>query len=201
VLVDSGDDYYRAYELTLEQEGLKLSPREVMLREGRRTSEVIAALYADRGIELSQSKLDELVARRLGFYKQTTRGIFFEGIWRLVGALRAAGYKLGIVTGSSRIHDVLPLSAENEKLFDVVVTADDIQRPKPDPQPFQVASERIGLAPANCVVVENAPLGIEAAHRAGCRAVAICTTLYAEDLREADWIVANHRELELLLRS
>jgi len=201
VLVDSGEDYYRAYELALEQEGLKLSPREVMLREGRRTSEVIASLYADRGIALSPKKLDDLVARRLGFYRQTARSIFFEGVWPLVSALRAARYKLGIVTGSSRIHDVFPLSAANEKLFDVVVTADDIQRPKPDPQPFQVASERMHIASANCLVVENAPLGIEAAHRAGCRAVAICTTLGADDLREADWIVANHHELELLLRS
>ncbi|HET9401827.1 MAG TPA: HAD family phosphatase, partial [Candidatus Acidoferrales bacterium] len=102
--------------------------------------------------------------------------------------------------GSSRIHDVLPLSAEREKLFDTVVTADDIRRPKPDPEPFQVACGRIGIAPASCLVVENAPLGVESAHRAGCRAVAICTTLTRDDLREADWIVANHREFESLLR-
>ena len=129
VLVDSGADYYRAYELALEPEGLKLARRQVMLREGRKTSEVIAALYADRGITLPQAKLDELVARRLGFYKQTARAIFFDGIWELVEELRAAHCKLGIVTGSSRIHDVLPLSAEREKLFDAVVTADDIERP------------------------------------------------------------------------
>lgn len=172
-----------------------------MLREGRRTSEVIASLYADRGIALSPDKLDDLVARRLDFYKQTARSVFFEGVWPLVSALRAAKYKLGIVTGSSRIHDVFPLSTANEILFDVVVTADDIQRPKPDPQPFQVACDRIHTAPANCLVVENAPLGIESAHRAGCRAVAICTTLRTDDLREADWIVANHRELQLLLSS
>lgn len=201
VLVDSGADYYRAYELALEQEGLKLLQREVMLREGRRTSEVIAAVYADRGITLPQPKLDELVARRLTFYKQTARAIFFDGIWELVRGLRYAGYKLGIVTGSSRIHDVLPLSAEHEKLFDAVVTADDIQHPKPDPEPFQAACERIGVAPGHCLVVENAPLGIESAHRAGCRAVAICTTLTRDDLGAADWIVADHGEFEALLRS
>ncbi|HET9399736.1 MAG TPA: HAD family phosphatase, partial [Candidatus Acidoferrales bacterium] len=145
VLVDSGEDYYRAYELALEPEGLKLAPREVMLREGRKTSEVIAALYEDRGIALPSAKLDELVARRLGFYKKTARAIFFDGIWEMVEALRVAQYKLGIVTGSSRIHDVLPLSAEREKLFDTVVTADDIRRPKPDPEPFQVACGRIGI--------------------------------------------------------
>lgn len=200
VLVDSGDDYYRAYELALEPEGIRLSRREIMLREGRRTSEVISTVYADRGITLPKAKLDELVARRLEFYKKTSRAIFFDGIWALIGALRRAGYKLGIVTGSSRIHDVLPLSSENERLFDAVVTADDIQHPKPDPQPFQVACRRIGIAAANALVVENAPLGIESAHRAGCHAVAICTTLTREDLREADWIVANHRDFESLLR-
>ncbi len=201
VVVNSGADYFRAYELALEPEGLKLTPREVFIREGRRTGEVIAALFADRGISLTPAKLNELIARRKVLYEKTARRLFFDGIWELVGALRVSGYKLGLVTGSSRQHDVLPLTPERERQFDVVVTADDIRLPKPDPEPFEVAIRKLGSQPAECLVIENAPCGIESAHRAGCRVIALGTTLSAEDLRDADWVVAGHRELEALLAS
>jgi beta-phosphoglucomutase len=84
-------------------------------------------------------------------------------------------------------------------LFDVTITADDAVRSKPHPDPFLRAAEALHFNPANCLVVENASFGIEAARAAGCRVVAICTTLSREDLSRADWIVENHRELETLL--
>lgn len=201
VLMDSGADYFRAYELALAPEGLQFDPREVFLREGRRTGEVIAALFAERGIPLPEAKLRELVERRRGFYVQTARDIIFPGTWELLRALREAGYKLGLVTGSSRQHDVLPLTPEREAFFDVVLTADDIRHPKPDPEPYLLATQRLGLEPAHCLAIENAPCGIESAQRAGCRVIALCTTLAASDLRDADWVVAGHRELRALLAS
>ena len=201
VVVDSGADYFRAYELALGPEGLNISPREVFLHEGRRTAEVIAALFADRGIPLSEAKLQDLVVRRKACYERTARHLFFDRIWDFLRAIREAGYKLGLVTGSSRVTDVLPLTPEREQYFDAVVTADDIRNPKPDPEQYRVAIARLGVPPLNCLAVENAPCGIESAHRAGCRAIALCTTLQAQDLHEAEWVVAGHPELRALLES
>jgi len=197
--VDSGADYFRAYELALEQEGLKVAPREVLLREGRRTGEVIAALFADRGKTIPEEKVLELVERRRRTYLQIARHLFFRKAWDLLRALREDGFKLGLVTGSSRKNDVLPITPEREECFDVVVTADDITHPKPDPEPFSLAVRSLGAQPGRCLVIENAPCGIESAHRAGCRVIALCTTLEPADLREADWVVADHRELKALL--
>ena len=86
-------------------------------------------------------------------------------------------------------------------LFDVVVTASDVTRCKPDPEPYAQATNRLALASSRCLVVENAPYGIRAAHLAGCRTVGICTTLSADDLQEADWVVRDHLELANLLKS
>jgi beta-phosphoglucomutase-like phosphatase (HAD superfamily) len=62
-----------------------------------------------------------------------------------------------------------------------------------------MAAERMKLDPKGCIVVENAPYGVRSAKAAGCRVIAICTTLDAGDLNSADWIVRDHNALKLLL--
>ncbi|MBD2231042.1 HAD-IA family hydrolase [Phormidium tenue] len=70
----------------------------------------------------------------------------------------------------------------------VMVTADDVQRGKPAPDPYLLAAERMGLAPADCLVIEDAPAGVEAAKAAGAKIIAVTTTNRAEDLGLADAI-------------
>jgi beta-phosphoglucomutase-like phosphatase (HAD superfamily) len=69
-----------------------------------------------------------------------------------------------------------------EGFFDAAVGAYDVARGKPEPDLFLLAAARIGVAPAECLVFEDAPLGIEGARRAGMRAVAITSSLPAEEL-------------------
>lgn len=108
---------------------------------------------------------------------------------------------MGMVTGSSRQSVERVLTGDLRKAFDVMITADEVKRPKPDPQPFLIAARSLGLEPAKCLVVENAPFGIRAAKAAGCGVVGICTTLPSDDLQEADWVVQDHGELEDLLKA
>ena len=79
------------------------------------------------------------------------------------------------------------------------MTADDIKRGKPDPPPFQRAMQALRTEPKACVVIENAPFGIQSARAAGCSVIAICSTLSREDLSEAHYLVNDHHELESLL--
>jgi len=199
VLVDSATNYYRAYELVLQEIGIATTPREIYLREGEPTPKLIAALCRERGIEMEQSGVQALVERRRRYDAALGPRRFFDGVWDLISRLRNSGLKIGVVTGSSRKSVHLALGPEQEKVLDALITADEVTLPKPDPQPFHLASEVLGLAPARCVVVENAPFGIQSARRAGCRVIGLCTTLPAEDLGDANWIVANHAELGLLL--
>jgi beta-phosphoglucomutase len=200
ILLDSGRAYYRAYERVLQDAGISTTPREIYLREGQPTGQLLAHLFAERRIPVSESMIQAMVNRRRE-YQSAIGCKFFPTIWRLLSELRDAGYKLGMVTGSSRKSVELVLTKELASRIDVVITADDAKRPKPNPEPFRIAAEMLGLHGAQCLVVENAPFGIEAAHGAGCPVIGICTTLSAEDLQQADWIVPDHRALELLLRS
>jgi len=79
----------------------------------------------------------------------------------------------------------------------VLVTADDVQRGKPAPDCYLLAAERLGVAPANCVVIEDAPAGIEAARAAGMRPVAVVTTHAPVDLGRADAIVQRLSDIRI----
>jgi beta-phosphoglucomutase len=76
------------------------------------------------------------------------------------------------------------------------VTGDDVERGKPDPQVFLIAAERMRVPPARCVVVEDAPVGVEAARRGGMHVIALASTgRTVEQLRAADLVVKSLREL------
>ena len=72
---------------------------------------------------------------------------------------------------------------------DTLVTADDVDAGKPDPEPYRLAAEQLGVAPADCVVFEDAPAGVEAGRRAGARVVGVATGSPPEALAAADLVV------------
>lgn len=81
--------------------------------------------------------------------------------------------------------------------WQAVVTAEDVERRKPDPSLFLKAAERLGISPADCVVVEDAVNGIAAAKAAGMRCVAVATTFLAERLTQADQVRPSIAEVTL----
>jgi beta-phosphoglucomutase len=85
--------------------------------------------------------------------------------------------------------------------FDAVITAEDIQRAKPDPEPYLKTAAAVGLDPALCWVIEDSTHGIRAAKGAGCFAVGLTTAFTAEELRHAgaDVVVDSFAELAALL--
>lgn len=77
----------------------------------------------------------------------------------------------------------------------VLVTADDVARGKPDPEPYLLGANRLGYKPEDCIVLEDAPAGILAAHRAGMRVISMPSTYAVEDLAEADFLVAGLKQI------
>jgi len=81
--------------------------------------------------------------------------------------------------------------------FDVVLTSEDVPRGKPHPDPYLEAARRLGVRPEECLVVENAPMGIRAAKAAGMRCLAVLSTLGPEDLDGADYFVDRIADIRL----
>ena len=72
-----------------------------------------------------------------------------------------------------------------------IISADDVKRGKPDPEPYMKGAALLGFAPQDCVVVEDAPAGVGAGIAAGCRVLGVLGTHAAEELRAADWIAQS----------
>ena len=112
----------------------------------------------------------------------------FPGAVRLVEACRAEGWLCAVGSSADRIK----VEANLRKIglppesWQAVVTAEDVERRKPDPAIFLEAAARLGVAPAACTVIEDAVNGVAAARAAGMRCVAVATSFAAAHLRQAD---------------
>lgn len=198
VLVRSMERHADAYAAAFRPLGVKVEESEVFRHEGRGSREVAAHIAKDRGLSLSEEQLDALAKEKQRVFASFGPMPKYPGVDALVDRLHGRGLKLAMVTGTTRgnlerhFPELLPK-------FDVIVTADDVKRTKPDPEPYETAVRKLGLDKRAMVVVENAPLGIRSAKAAGLRVIAITTTNPADALKEADAVVERISEVEGLL--
>lgn len=159
--------------------------------------EVMRVLAGDR----PEAELRAMVAYKESLYRALFAPQFREvrGFRAFASAARATGVKLACATAGDADNIAFVLGHLGcESLFDVVVGAHDVRRGKPHPDLFLLAASRMGVDPADCLVFEDAPHGIEAARRAGMRAVAIATTLPPDELGAPDHVVARATDFTTL---
>jgi HAD superfamily hydrolase (TIGR01509 family) len=123
----------------------------------------------------------------------------FPGVLELInGALHKRDFRLAIATSASlELSRAILESAKVPYRKMVYVTGSEITRKKPDPELFLVAASRMGILPANCVVFEDAPSGVQAAKAAGAKCVAVTNSTTADNLREADLICDSLVHIDL----
>lgn len=125
----------------------------------------------------------------------------FPGVPELVEKL-ATTTRLAVASGSLHVVIETVLAMRDLKRhFPVVVSTQDVARPKPAPDVFLRAAERLGIPPQECVVIEDSAAGVAAARAAGMRVIAITNTLPADQLRDAHAVVDRYEEIERLLSS
>lgn len=125
------------------------------------------------------------------------------GIVDSIHRLKEAGYKLGIGTSLSREYLTIVLHTLNvQQLFDVIVTGDEIKNGKPHPETYLMVAEKLGVNPAECVVIEDANTGIKSAKAAGCLCIAITNqNALPQDTSLADKVISSLDEVtEELIR-
>lgn len=156
---------------------------------GRQGKEIIRShmgehLQDDEVLTLNDEK--ESVYREL--YEPHRKTV--DGFDDLIALARESSVALAVATAAPDANIVFTLDGLGlRRHFDAVVGAADVARGKPHPDVFLLAAERCGVAPEHCIVFEDAPLGVEAARRAGMKAVVLTTTLPAEAFAEFDNII------------
>jgi beta-phosphoglucomutase len=196
VLVDSYRAHYESWLRMYRELGLDYTEEAFAADFGRTSREIIRRTFGD---DISDTRIRGLDERKESFYRDIIRADFpaMKGAVELVDSLRADKFLLAI--GSSGPAQNIALSLEKlgrADSFSAVVTGSDVARGKPDPQVFQLAAARLGVPGARCVVVEDAPHGVEAARRAGMKCVALTGTATRDQLSGADLVVDHLRELD-----
>jgi beta-phosphoglucomutase len=196
VLVDSYAAHRRSWQRLAAEQGLPFSAEEFRRSFGRTSRESIPCFWPGRASEAAR-----LDARKEELFRTEIRESFpaMDGARELVQALHAAGFALAVA--SSAPPENVELTIERLALrdcFGAAVTGRDVERGKPDPQVFLLAAERLGVPPARCAVVEDAPAGVLAAHRGGMKPVALLSTGRRRDDFAAappELVVSSLREL------
>jgi beta-phosphoglucomutase-like phosphatase (HAD superfamily) len=129
------------------------------------------------------------------YYNSNNSFKFYDNIPEIFAFLESKLVKTAIVTGASRERIHRYLSKKILTFISALITADDIEKSKPHPEPYLKAINQLGVEAKDCIVVENSILGIIAAKKAGCKCFALQTTLDAKDLKDADEIFYTHKDL------
>ncbi|WP_276481663.1 HAD family hydrolase [Paraflavitalea pollutisoli] len=193
-LIDSTEADYLAWKRVFAEHQVDLTFEQYFPLLGRRSHDVVK-----EGLGLEGAALDTALSDKMRYFNEVidTHGFkMIEGAKELVEKVSRQGVKLGLATSSRR--PKMTLVMERAGLlgyFDVTVTGDEVINGKPAPEIFLTASQRLGIAPENCIAFEDAANGVRAAKQAGMHCVAITTTHTAAQLYEADLVIDSYQQL------
>lgn len=181
-IVDTEPIHYQAFRAMMREYGHEigedLMPKFVGFPEADNIRDLKRFYHMD-------TPEKEMAARRYAIFMQLIRTepfSVFLGFWELTEKVRRRGLKLAVVSSSTaeqvgvilgRLFQTRPELGGPESYFDAIVTGDDIVRNKPAPNIYLLAAERLGVPPAECLVLEDTPPGVEAAVAAGMVAIAV----------------------------
>jgi beta-phosphoglucomutase len=197
VLVDSYQAHWQSWHFMADELGKGLTEAQFVSTFGRTSREIIAEHWGANS--LTAEEIAEFDQRKEALYRELVDREFpaMDGASELIRTLSEKGFRLAV--GSSGPPENVALAVERLRAgqyFNTLVTGRDVTRGKPDPQVFLLAAERLGVAPADCAVVEDAPVGIAAANAAGMASIALLSTGHtAESVKAAKLIVNSLREL------
>ncbi len=190
VLVDTSAFHFEAFRELLAGLGRELTEEDFRKVFGLRNDAILRELLG----ELPPSQVEELARRKEeAFRAKASKAVKpLPGSIALIEKLRQRGKRLAIVSSAPRENVVMVLQSLGlTEAFDTVLSEEDVPRGKPDPQGYLLAAERLGVSPADCVVLEDAPGGVEAAKRAGMRCIGIARGRRPEELSDADLVVST----------
>jgi beta-phosphoglucomutase len=195
VLVDSMPYHFIAWFEALQPLGIRVSAFEVYEREGESWEKSLRDFISQGGLKPTPGLMRKVFLRRRRIFRKYFKRTIFSGAPECLGALKKMGLMLGIVTGTPmpQLKRILP--GKMRSCFDTIVTGDLVEKGKPHPEPFLKAAKRLGLRPSQCLVIENAPLGIKSAKAAGMHCLAVTTSLPKAYLTEADAVVSSLKDV------
>ncbi len=185
VLVLTEDAHWQSWLVPARKRGVELSYAAFESVFGRINPDCVPVLF---GSDVSAADVAAIADEKEAAFRDIVRHCvpLAPGIEALLSGLKSLGVRCGVGSSGPKENVELILRAGGiAKYFDAVVDGSQVTRGKPAPDVFLIAAQKMGVAPANCAVIEDAPAGIRAAVAAAMLAVAVTTTHREDELREA----------------
>ncbi|HIJ51604.1 MAG TPA: HAD family phosphatase [Planctomycetes bacterium] len=169
---------------------------------GRGAEEYVKAAAGVHGLELTEEQVEKATQLRQEYFLRILSQEplpSFPGVLKLMNkAMQSEYFEVAIATSGTFEKSRAVLSAAKVPYQKMVyIKGDDVTNKKPDPELFLLAAERMGIEPANCVVIEDAPNGVQAARAAGAGCIAVTNSTDAAKLCEADLVCDSLKLVDL----
>ena len=204
ILYDSMKLHTQAWVKLMKKNGIKCTRDEFYAMEGMTGTEIIKTKFkSGAGKNITDDEAHALYGVKTRYFKELGEAPVMPGAKRVLETLKEYGIERVLVTGSQQ--DALLQRIDNDfpDLFgEVKVTGHDVRHGKPNPEPYLKGMAKSGKKSNQCIVIENAPLGVQAAHAAGCFTIGVTTGPIPEkDLVKAgaDLVYKNMDELAAAL--
>lgn len=201
VIIDSAAQHLEAWRAMAAENGFPFDDALFWETFGMRNADIMPRMF---GISGPERRIAELASRKEELYRERLRreATALPGARELLAALHEAGYRqaLGSSAPSANIETIVSLLGIAPYL-EAIVSGENVPRGKPAPDIFVTAAERLGIAPARCLVIEDAPAGVAAAHAGGMRCLAV-RRVGQEDapgLERADYLATSLADVDVAL--
>ena len=189
VLYDSMPNHSKAWSEAMERFGMHMTPHDVYMNEGATGHDTVVRIsQRDRGCEATESEIDEIYSYKAELFRSMPEARVMPGALEVFRKVAAAGLKILIVTGSGQKNLIERVQRDFKGYItrDRMVTAFEVKRGKPYPDPYLKGLAIAGVKASDAVVVENAPLGIRAAVAAGIDTIAVNTGPLEDPVLESE---------------
>ena len=171
---------------------------------GRGAEAYVRAAAEVHGFEMTAEQVEQATKVRQDYFLKVLQENplpAFPGVLELLeAALAREDFRVAIATSSTREKSEAVLQSARIPYHNMVyITGSDVTHKKPHPELFLMAAQCIEIPATNCVVIEDAPNGVEAAHNAGCKCIAVANSTTKDKLAQADWVVTSLQEVDLAL--
>lgn len=198
VLSDTGPIHFKSW-IKMAKEDAKVDFSRDFFEEtfGQQSIPITRKLV---GPEVDHTLIEKWANLKEQYYREMVKDTLepLPGAINLIKNLKKKGFKLAV--GSSGPKENVELLLRTLKIktyFDVIITAEDVKIGKPAPDVFLIVAERLNMDPKHCLVIEDAPVGIEAAKKANMRSIALTTTHAKDELVDADLIAKDLSEIKI----
>jgi beta-phosphoglucomutase family hydrolase len=189
VIADTAPYHLKAWQQVFQKRGVSFTENDFRRNFGQRNDTIIKNVL---GENISPSEIDAIAGEKERNFRQSVGQHItpLPGAVDLIKSLKKHGFSIALAS-SAPIENIQMIfgGLDINDYFQAIVSGREVKEGKPSPQGFLLAAKKLGVAPQNCIVVEDAVAGIAAAKRAGMRCLAVTNTHPRTRLMEADLIV------------